>query len=131
MEDQKAFEEKLEKLANFTDATSIWKPASVQQEPQTILSQWRAYKVKGNFDGEPETTHFVGYTVGRFGEGRVCSPILQYDPETRQAITKSGRVYKLHGDSGFNPDAMYVWNRWLSIASNPEYIDVTEEYENG
>ena len=131
MENDNAFKENLAKLAAFTEATSIWKPADVKQEPETILSQWRVYKVKGNFDGEAETTHFVGYTLGRFGEGRVCSPVLEYDPETRQGITRSGRVYKLHGSSGFNRDAMYVWNRWLGMAGDPEYIDVTEEYDRG
>lgn len=129
MEDDKLHEENLAKLEAFTDATSIWRPASVDQEPETILSQWRVYRVKGNFEGQAETVHFVGYTLGRFGEGRVSSPVLEFDAETKKGVTASGRVYLLHGTSGFNPDAMYVWNRWLGLASEPEYTDVSEDYE--
>jgi len=107
---------------------SIWRPTDVTQEPETVLGQWRVYKVMGDFDGKGSTIHFVGYTLGGRGEGRVCSPVISYDAKTKTGKTRSGRVYKLHGPSGFNGDAMYVWNRWVSLNGNPEYVDVTEEY---
>ncbi len=110
-------------LAETLEATSIWKVASVDVEPETGLTQWRVYRVGKD---EDTTTHFVGYAGY---EGRVCSAVQTYNPMNRRGITKSGRVYELVGHSGFNGDAMYVWNRWLRINGNPEHVDVTNIYE--
>lgn len=116
----------LETLAQMTEDISIWRPASVEQEPHTRLAQWRVFKVKGLQD-EEETIHFVG----RAGwEGRVCSPVTTYDSNTKRGITRSGRVYELFGPSGHNGDAMYVWARWCNINGIKEVEDITKEYEN-
>ena len=109
------------------DALSVWRPASVQDEPETRLLQWRVFRVKGNIDGG-DTIHFVGRANW---EGRVTSPVLEYDPTTKRGRTRSGRVYELLGDSGHNGDATYVWNRWLGMNGDPEVVDITSEYENG
>ena len=118
----------LTKLAGYLEQTSIWRPCSVEQEPETILTQWRVFKVAGDFGGVPETIHFVG-NVGY--EGRVCSPVETYDPVNRRGITRSGRVYELKGDAGYNRDAMHVWARWLNMSGSPTAVDITEEYERG
>lgn len=115
----------LAKLAEFAEATSIWRPRSVEHEPETRLTQWRVYRVEGI--GDEQTTHLVGY--GGY-EGRVCSPVQSYDPTTKRAITRSGRVYELLGDSGYNRDAMYVWSRWCDMNGVTNIEDVTEVYEN-
>jgi len=117
----------LSKLAEIAIAASIWRPASVTQEPETHLTQWRVLKVKGDIDGA-DTIHFVGYAGY---EGRVCSPVQTYDPSTMRGVTRSGRVYELVGHPGFNGDAMYTWGMWLDRMGNPEVEDMTDHYEAG
>lgn len=116
----------LAKLAEIIEASSIWSVAPVEAEPETKLSQWRIFKVLAK-DGFPETTHFVGYTGW---EGRVCSAVQTYDPNTKRGVTRSGRVYELVGDSGYNSDAMYVWSAWRNRngLSEDDVIDITEVY---
>lgn len=118
--------EALTKLAGYVEATSIWRPCSVEQEPETILTQWRVFEVAGDFDSVPTTIHFVGYAGY---EGRVCSPVQTYDPTTRRGITRSGRVYELSGPSGWNSDADYVFRRWLLRNGSPKAVEVTDKYE--
>jgi hypothetical protein len=105
--------------------SSLWRPPSVDDEPRTLLSQWQAYEVKKP-DGSGWDLHFYGNT-GR--EGRVCSAVQSYDKESHCGITRSGRIYELSGYSGYNSDALYVWNNWLAIYKNPEIRCVTEQYE--
>lgn len=121
--------EQLQTLAELVEATSLWKPVSVTDEPETRLQQWQVYQVKANLQNLGDTIHFVGHTGGWHGEGRVCSPVLQYDKDTHRGVTKSGRIYELDGPPGFNSDAMYVWNRWLGMMGDPEFVEVTNQYE--
>lgn len=116
----------LAKLAEALEAVSIWATRSVEQEPETKLTQWRVYTVQN--EDAPPSMHFVGYTGY---EGRVCSAVQEYDSKTRRGVTRSGRVYELVGHSGHNGDAMYVWNRWLHINGDPKHEDVTEIFEKG
>jgi len=101
----------------------VWKPASVEDEPRTILSRFQVYKVKN-----PKTNNWDIHFAGWCGEGRVCSAVQSFDKATRCGITRSGRVYQLSGDPGMNMDAMYVWGNWLAIYGNPEHECITEEY---
>lgn len=112
-------------LTELIEQTSIWKPASIIQEPETRLTQWRVFRVEAN-EKNPATIHFVGYAGY---EGRVCSAVQEFDKNTMRGITKSGRIYELCGSSGYNSDAMYVWGRWLTIYGNPEYSDITATYK--
>lgn len=99
----------------------------VLQEPFTILTEWRVYLVKADFNTHADTIHFIGFNGY---EGRVCSPVVEYDSVQRRAITKSGRRYKLEGPSGYSGDAMYVWNEWLKmLGSNCKFKDITDQYE--
>ena len=119
----------LKKLADFVEATSIWKPTDVTQEPHVRMHSWQVYLVKGKLSTDPvcqDTIHFNGY-IGY--EGRVSSPVLQYDAKTHRGVTASGRIYELVGASGYNGDAQYVWNRWLGMMGNPESITVSENYK--
>ena len=75
--------------------------------------------------------HFMGYAKSDHaytGEGRVCSPVLEFDKQTMRGRTRSGRVYELVGPPGLNADALYVWNRWLNINNNPVVTCITEDY---
>ena len=115
----------LGRLADFAEKTSIWRPASIKDEPETRLTQWQVYKVK-NPKGDGWDVHFNGYAGY---EGRVCSPVQEFDKKTMRGRTRSGRIYELVGSSGFNRDAMHVWNRWLGMYGDPEHECITERYE--
>jgi hypothetical protein len=112
-------------IAEMLITGGIWKPNSVDIEPETVLTQWQVFEVE-NPDGSGWDTHFMGWAGY---EGRVCSAVQTYDPVSRRGVTKSGRVYELKGNSGINGDALYVWNRWLKAYSNPEHRNVSEHYE--
>ena len=121
--------DKLQRLAEFAEATSLWRPADVTQEPETRLQQWQVYQVWANASYPKDSIHFVGHTGGYHGEGRVCSAVQTYDKERHRGVTKSGRVYELVGHPGHNRDADYVWNRWLGLMGDPEFTEVTNQYE--
>jgi hypothetical protein len=120
-------DEYFEKLIDTADRLSIWKPASVQEEPEVSLVRWRVFEVDfGSLDGK--TIHFVG-SHESFGGGRVCSPVQTYDPETKRGITRSGRIYELIRNAGYDSDAEYVWGMWLKRNGNPKYVEITELYD--
>lgn len=113
-------------LAEVVQASSIWRPASVADEPESVMTGWRVFKVKG-VEIDADTIHFVGSCDG---SGRVCSPVRTYDPITKRGVTRSGRVYELVGRSGHDADAAYVWGHWLKMNNNPVVIDVSKDYDN-
>jgi len=117
----------LQKLAEIAEKSSVWKPADVTEEPETKLINWQVYKVFIKDLGQ-QTLHFNGYTIGKFSEGRVCSPVTTFDKNTMRGVTRSGRVYELIGKPGFHRDAEYVWNRWLAMNGDPEHTCITNEF---
>ncbi len=54
---------------------------------------------------------------------------MRFSPSTptRRGVTKSGRVYKLIGEPGFDADADYVWMLWQPIQGCSGYQEVTAE----
>lgn len=117
----------LQHLCDQIEASSIWKPTSVTQEPHTKLTSWRVFSVIAPFSGDHDTTiHFVGYA---WYEGRVSSPVLEYDASTKRGVTSSGRIYELDGNSGHNSDALYVWERWCDNVHPTVVKDITSQYE--
>lgn len=127
MKTKDQFNKELAHLCDVVEANSIWRPASVTQEPETSLTQWRVMKVNSDFNTHKDTIHFVGYAGY---EGRVSSSVQEYDSKTKRGITKSGRIYELTGNSGFNGDAAYVWNMWVNrLGTDAVATDVTKEYE--
>lgn len=106
-------------------ASSVYRPASVEQEPCTNLTQWQVYEVT---QGSVITAHFVG--CARY-EGRVSSAVQEYDHVTKTGRTSSGRLYKLVGEPGHNKDAMYVFNTWIHrFPIGTPYEEVTDDYNN-
>lgn len=99
---------------------SIWETLSVEDEPEIILDQWQVFELDGN-------RHFTGYNHA-CREGRVSSRIVSFDEEKKKGITRSGRVYQLAGDPGYNSDAEYVLGVWLSrngrTHDDMEYIKI-------
>lgn len=106
----------------------VWKPSSVEETPGIELSRWIVYEVPSLKEGMPKDHHFCGWNVTE-GEGRVSSKIVEWNRETRTGTTRSGRRYKLVGESALNMDAAYVWDKWKRINKVEDYSDVSDQYE--
>lgn len=112
----------LERAYREAVENSIWKPASVDEEPEVVLRNWAIIQVG------VENRHVVGDTGW---EGRISSRIVSLDPAIRMALTRSGRVYVLRGPPGETPDSRWVRSEWLRRLGDPPTRDVTEEYDLG
>lgn len=88
----------------------IFKPKDVTSEPVVEMSYWSIRSAIDGVDGE--TKHLVGCVDGF---GRVSSPITEISDN--HVYTSSGRIYKLIGNSGNHPNAVYVWMMWLEANS--------------
>jgi len=94
-------------------------------ETRVMIDNWSVREV--NSAGEA-TRHLCG-TVG--GEGRVCSPIQDFDPGKMEFVSRSGKIYEAIGwPRTGQTDAEFVWSQWCSLngIKNHEYEDVTKEY---
>lgn len=98
----------------------IWRTQPVTDQPSLTLESWSVRQLPGG------DRHFVGWCIEN-GEGRVSSAITEFDAQTRRGRTGSGRVYQLAGPPGRDPDADYVWRRWLEINELTEWVDVSGE----
>lgn len=110
---------------------SVYKIPPPEQEPNALLLSWRVFEVKSS--NWPDTTrHLVGYAPG-YGEGRVSSAAtyLGMTAEGASFLTKSGRMYLLKGEPGYDKDAEYVWSIWKKGCRITEEKDVTNEYTPG
>jgi ATP-dependent Lon protease len=101
--------------------------APVWQEPEESIEQWSVREILCG-DSSERTQHLVGY-IARRGSGRVTSPIQSFDRDKMTIITRSGRVYRLEGQPGFNADAEYVWAHWKVLNDVQEEVDVTDHYQ--
>ncbi len=102
----------------------VWSVPTPGEQPNT-LENWSVYEVQIAALDAP-TRHAVGYAVD-VGEGRVSSPIVEFDVTSRRLRTRSGRVYSLRGRPGSDADARYVWSAWKEINNAQELRDVTFE----
>ncbi|WP_193567049.1 hypothetical protein [Paraburkholderia azotifigens] len=68
--------------------------------------------------------HFVGYDVVN-AEGRVSTPIMQFDPMTGTGVTSTGSRYQLVGRAGHNRDAEYVWELATKAWDIGSWTDIT------
>lgn len=110
----------LEAIREEAIANSIWIVDSIEDEPETQLIRWQIFEVNGN-------RHFMGYNYAGM-EGRVSSKIITFDEKEMRGITRSGRVYQLVDEPGFNHDADYVLSTWLRIneltRDDIEYVQI-------
>jgi ATP-dependent Lon protease len=100
--------------------------ASVQEEPEESMIHWSIHEVSYN-DSSDKTHHLVGY-IARQRLGRVSSAIQAFDRDKMLIKTRSGRIYHLKGQPGFNPDADYVWSHWKAINAVKGDVNVTDQY---
>lgn len=105
---------------------SLYRPPSVEDIPELVLTSWRVFEVAS--DKWTETTrHFVGYNETE-RSGRVSSAIQKFNKKKKIGITRSGRAYQIKGKPGNDMDALYVWSRWCELNKVTTIKDVTEEY---
>ena len=98
----------------------VWRPTPVDAAPQLDMRSWMLIRT------ECGDVHLVGYNVTE-SEGRVSSPLVAFDVETRTAVTRSGRRYVLIGEPGSNADASYTFAVWCEISQVAHWANVTEE----
>lgn len=101
---------------------TIWRVASVEDQPIMRLDCWRVYEVTTKRE---RSRHFVGRCAHEY-TGRVSSMVVGFDKGV--GVTKSGRVYRLLGEPGYSREAGYVWFRWKETCGATDEIDVTNEY---
>lgn len=97
-----------------------WRTTPVDAVPTLSVRSWRLIRT------ELGEVHVVGYNLTE-REGRVSSPILEFDVVTRTAITRSRRRYVLCGDPGEDADASYTFATWCRIMKVVRWSDVTKE----
>ena len=95
-----------------------------KNESHVIIDNWSVREV--THDGST-TRHLCGVVNG---EGRVCSPIQDFDSSNMSFTSRSGKLYEARGWPGQNNDAEYVWNNFCGIigVEPTEYTDATKEY---
>lgn len=103
---------------------SIWKIASIHEEPTVVLHDWCVYEVDGVY--ESSSRHFVGTKTGDWS-GRVSSRIEMFDAAALRGVTASGRVYQLKGPRGYSSDGDYVWSAYCRINGARDCRDVSDE----
>ena len=116
------------KLAVIEIQGGVWKCAPVSERPEIVLIDWHVFEVQLPSRNE-RTRHFAGQNVTD-NEGRASSAIVTFDLETGRGVTESGRVYQLQGRTGFTGDGQYTWDRWKSINSATNVLDVTAEIKD-
>lgn len=98
----------------------IWATTSVTESPTLVLI---IYRILETDKGE---RHFVGYNWSD-REGRVSTPVDEFDLATLTGRTRSGRIYQLQGRPGVDADAMYVWRAWCRVNGVERWEDVTSK----
>lgn len=102
-------------------ATSVWATPPPSEQPSITLIRWSVMEAK---TGE---RYLVGYNLEDL-EGRVSTPLASFDASKAEAVTGSGRIYKLMGKPGADPDGLYVWSRVCRVR-NIVAENVSAEYE--
>ena len=101
----------------------LFKP---DDEVRVAMESWKVIEVSSDLV-EERTRHLVGI-VG--GLGRVCSPIQEFDTDTMEVTTRSGKIYELFKSPNTDIDAQYVLANWCRMNEITEVSDVTGEYWN-
>lgn len=66
----------------------------VDVTPEVLLEHWVIQEIASQY---ATTYHFIGFINER---GRISTPIIELDIESREGRTVSGRLYKLVGPPG-------------------------------
>lgn len=104
-----------------TTARTIWETPPVSDQPSITLVRWSVMETD---TGE---RHFVGFNI-EDREGRVSTAIRSFDPATACGVTMSGRIYRLIGPTGYDPDGEWVWALW-AYSQKQRWRDVSTEFQ--
>jgi len=88
-------------------------------EVRVAMESWKVIEVSSDLVSE-KTRHLVG-VVG--GLGRVCSPIQEFDTDTMEVTTRSGKIYELFKSPNTDIDAQYVLANWCEMNGITEVTD--------
>ena len=106
----------------------VWELTSVTDEPTRTLEAWNVMEIPFDGPDKPWTRHFVGFK--REGcVGQVSTPVEKFDPVTGRGLTRSGRVYELRGNAGFNSDAFATWAAFKHVNQIHDERDISQEVE--
>jgi len=94
---------------------------------EITLRRWRVMEIVA-LDGT-RSRHVWGHDVEN-DRGLASSPITEFNMETKIAISRSGRKYKLVGLPGNSRLGKGAWSRWRRDNEVVSEVDVTNEYMN-
>ena len=103
-----------------------WRVERIDEEATKTLDAWMVMEVPFDGPGRPWTRHLVGWRLEGC-KGQVSSPVKVFDPASRRAITRSGRVYELGALPGVNGDAFATWGQWKHLHGIAHERDVTDD----
>jgi hypothetical protein len=126
----------LQRFVNIVDdkgsakMTLPYEIGPIDTPPSKTLDAWHIGVVPSEGRDRPWTAHVFG-CVRETCRGWVSSAIVRIDPAKRLAVTESGRVYHLAGQSDLNGDALVVWGTWQHKRSIEQDVwqDGTEEVD--
>ena len=100
----------------------LYRPS--KNESRVMIDSWSVREISSN---GITSRHLCGVVNG---EGRVCSPIQDFDSSNMSFTSRSGKLYEARGWPGQNNDAEYVWAGFCKAndIEPTEYIDVSKEY---
>lgn len=105
-----------------------WELDSITAPPTRTLERWRVMEIPFDGPGKAWTCHFVGFKLEGC-VGQVSTPVHKFDPITRRGLTRSGRIYELRGDSGFNGDASAIWAGFKHANQIEDERDISQDFE--
>jgi hypothetical protein len=98
----------------------IHKSSPVSEVHMVFIERWSIREVENG------NRHFVGFNIAE-QDGRVSTPIVSFDWQSRIGTTSSGRQYRLLGKAGYDKDAEYVCSRVVGAWMTGSWRDVTPE----
>lgn len=105
---------------------NVWTTAPIADLPQLTLHGWSVFEVQLPSEAGRWTRHFVGF-ASETHHGQVSSAVETFDPATRSGVTRSGRVYRLEGHPGSDPDVAYVWLAWKAVSGVTAEREVADD----
>lgn len=100
---------------------------NVQDEPATVLTNWRIMRVWNLDASGKRSLHLTGSTPTT--NGRVTTELVSCEMTRMQATTRSGRLYLLAGEPGDGKMAEIATTVWLRDTSGVmRHKDVTSAY---
>lgn len=93
--------------------------------PAVTLRRWQVVEVVTR--DQTRTRHLLGHDVEN-DDGRVSSPIANFEAELMTATTSSGARYRLAGLPGHSRKVQSMWDDWCRENGVIAQYDVTNDY---